>query len=285
MKALSNQPNKGLALIAVLWLVAAMGLIITGVVKSVCTETISSGQQRQTLQAQVRADAILVLALQNLFGQVPQARKSLQVGNFNFDGQELTVKVSSLNGLVDINNAPPILLAELYKVAGGLDTNAAQSLAQATVEVRNIQNAKGLRPGFDAPEDLFRVPGMTYDRYAMIRGLVTADLKDGSGRVNPMAAPLPVLGVLAGGDLAKATAFAANRGSGQIGMDGTFFRPDFIENNVSSSTRLQTTTPLPGGGFMTRIWDIYGTPDPRTGLPWRILGKSSTFSQTAPADN
>ena len=285
MKALSNQPNKGLALIAVLWLVAAMGLIITGVVKSVRTETISSGQQRQTLQAQVRADAILVLALQNLFGQVPQARKSLQVGNFNFDGQELTVKVSSLNGLVDINNAPPILLAELYKVAGGLDTNAAQSLAQATVEVRNIQNAKGLRPGFDAPEDLFRVPGMTYDRYAMIRGLVTADLKDGSGRVNPMAAPLPVLGVLAGGDLAKATAFAANRGSGQIGMDGTFFRPDFIENNVSSSTRLQTTTPLPGGGFMTRIWDIYGTPDPRTGLPWRILGKSSTFSQMAPADN
>jgi general secretion pathway protein K len=285
MKALSNQPNKGLALIAVLWLVAAMGLIITGVVKSVRTETISSGQQRQTLQAQVRADAILVLALQNLFGQVPQARKSLQVGNFNFDGQELTVKVSSLNGLVDINNAPPILLAELYKVAGGLDTNAAQSLAQATVEVRNIQNAKGLRPGFDAPEDLFRVPGMTYDRYAMIRGLVTADLKDGSGRVNPMAAPLPVLGVLAGGDLAKAAAFAANRGSGQVGMDGTFFRPDFIENNVSSSTRLQTTTPLPGGGFMTRIWDIYGTPDPRTGLPWRILGKSSTFSQTAPADN
>ena len=170
-------------------------------------------------------------------------------------------------------------------MAGGLDTNAAQSLAQATVEVRNIQNAKGLRPGFDAPEDLFRVPGMTYDRYAMIRGLVTADLKDGSGRVNPMAAPLPVLGVLAGGDLAKAAAFAANRGSGQVGMDGTFFRPDFIENNVSSSTRLQTTTPLPGGGFMTRIWDIYGTPDPRTGLPWRILGKSSTFSQTAPADN
>jgi len=285
MKALSNQPNKGLALIAVLWLVAAMGLIITGVVKSVRTETISSGQQRQTLQAQVRADAILVLALQNLFGQVPQARKSAQVGNFNFDGQELTVKVSSLNGLVDINNAPPILLAELYKVAGGLDTNAAQSLAQATVEARNIQNAKGLRPGFDAPEDLFRVPGMTYDRYAMIRGLVTADLKDGSGRVNPMAAPLPVLGVLAGGDLAKAAAFAANRGSGQVGMDGTFFRPDFIENNVSSSTRLQTTIPLPGGGFMTRTWDIYGTPDPRTGLPWRILGRSSTFSQTAPADN
>lgn len=285
MKPKDPKNNKGLALIAVLWLVAAMGLIITGVVKSVRTETSTSGQQRQIIQAQVHADASLLLALQSLHAQPPEARKAMQTGNFSFAGQDHSVKVTTLNGLIDINNAQAPLMAELYRVMGDLNSDAAQGLAQATLQVRNLQSAKGLRAGFDAPEDLLMVPGMTYNLYAMIRGLLTADIKDGNGRVNPLASPTPVLQVLAGGDLAKAMAYAANRATSPVGMDGTSFKPEFIANSVSSSVRLHTTTALPGGGYMTRIWDVNGTTDTRTGLPWRILGKSTTLSQTAPTDN
>lgn len=287
MKPKNPNSTRGLALIAVLWLVAAMGLIISGVVKSVRSETSTSGQQRQAFQAQVLTDAALLLALQSFHNQSPQARQAAQVGNFNFAGKEYAVKVSTLNGLIDINNAQAQLLAELYRVIGGWNKDVAQALAQSTLQTRNLQNLKGLKTVFDASEDLLIVPGMTYDLYDKIRDLVTADIRSGSGsgRVNPMAAPKSVLQVLVGGDPAKAAGLSTNRAAGANGMDGSFFNPDFIENSISRSFRLQTSVALPGGAYMTRIWDINSTTDPRTGLPWRILGKSTTLSQTAPTDN
>ena len=284
MKPNRSHPHlsRGMALIAVLWMVAAMGLIVTGVVKAVRTETSSSGQQRQTLQAQSQADALILLALQSLYFQPDPVTRPSQSANFEFAGQSHAVQVSTLNGLIDINNAPPELLAQLYAVAGGLTNSAAQALAQSTVKTREIANAKAVQAKFDAPEDLLRVPGMTYDLYAMIRALLTADLKDGSGRVNPLAAPVSVLQVLTGGDAAKAAALYANRNTPLTGMDTTAFNPAHIENSLSTSLRLQVEMPINAHGLsLVRVWDVFGMEDPRTGLPWRILGKSHTLTKTS----
>lgn len=275
--------SQGLALIAVLWLVAAMGLIITGVVQSVKTETRSSGHQRQNLQALAQADAVLLLALQNLYFQGTPQRQATQSASFVFAGQTTLVERNALNGLIDINNAPLPLLAQLYAVAGGLPNDAAQALAQATVQAREVTNAKGVRSKFDAPEDLLQVPGITYDLYAKMPGLVTADLKDGSGRVNPVAAPVSVLQVLTGGDVNRAAALYANRNVPLTGMDTTVLNPAFIDNSISSSFRLQAWVPVTNGASLVRIWDIMDIQDTRTGLPWRVLGKSHTLS--TPASN
>jgi general secretion pathway protein K len=275
--------SQGLALIAVLWLVAAMGLIITGVVKSVKTETRSSGQQRQSLQAQSQADAVLLLALQNLYFQDNPLSKATQSASFVFAGQAIQVELNALNGLIDINNAPGPLLAQLYAVAGGLPNDAAQALAQATVQTRETPSVKGLQAKFDAPEDLLQVPGFTYDLYAKMRDLVTADLKDGSGRVNPMAAPVSVLQVLTGGDAGRAAALYANRNVPLTGMDTTVLNPAFIDSSISSSLRLQALVPTGNGASLVRTWDVLSVQDRRTGLPWRVLGKSLTLS--TPASN
>ena len=274
--------SQGLALIAVLWLVAAMGLIITGVVKSVKTETRSSGQQRQSLQAQTQGDAVLLLALQSLYFQDPPLRQATQTASFVFAGQATQVEVNALNGLIDINNAPDPLLAQLYAVAGGLPNDAAQALAQATVQTRKTTNAKGFQAKFDAPEDLLQVPGFTYDLYAKMRDLVTADLKGGSGRVNPMAAPQSVLQVLTGGDTGRAAALYANRNVPLTGMDTTVLNPAFIDSSISSSLRLQAFVPMGNGASLVRTWDVLSVQDRRTGLPWRVLGKSLTLSSSAP---
>ena len=45
----------------------------------------------------------------------------------------------------------------------------------------------------------------------MLKKLVTANLKEGGGRVNPSAAPVEVLQVLMGGDPARAASLAARR--------------------------------------------------------------------------
>jgi general secretion pathway protein K len=273
--------SQGLALIAVLWLVAAMGLIITGVVKSVKTETRSSGQQRQSLQAQTRADAVLLLALQNLYFQDNPLRQATQSASFVFAGQAIQVELNALNGLIDINNAPAPLLAQLYAVAAGLPNDTAQVLAQATVQTRETSNAKGIQAKFDATEDLLQVPGLTYDLYAKIRDLVTADLKGGSGRVNPMAAPVSVLQVLTGGDTGRAAALYANRNVPLTGMDTTFLNPAFIDSSISSSLRLQAFVPMGNGISLVRSWDVLSMQDRRTGLPWRVLAKSLTLSTSA----
>lgn len=277
--------SSGLALIAVLWLVAAMGLIITGVVKSVKTETISSGQQRQFFQAKTQADALILLALQNLFFQPDPFGQANQSARYVFAGQTLNVQISPLNGLIDINNAPPELLTQLYAVASGLPKQTAQALSQATIQTRETTNSQGLQAKFDASEDLLQVPGMTYDHYVNIKKLVTADLKDGSGRINPLAAPLGVLTVLTGGDAVAAAVLYDNRNVPLTGMDTTALNPAFIETRVSNSIRLSVNMPMTNGGTLARNWDVLGIQDQRTGLPWRVLGKNHSLHHNSTAEN
>ena len=152
MKALQTT-QRGVALLAVLWLVAAMGLIITGIVKSVRGEIRTIGLQRQAVVANARADAAILLALQNLQSQGKEPGAPIQAISVAFEDLTSRVSVIPLNGRIDLNNAPVVLLADMYRYAGGLPADAAQALAQATVELRQVKTAKGNVQGFDASEE------------------------------------------------------------------------------------------------------------------------------------
>ena len=274
--------QRGVALIAVLWLVAAMSLIITGIVQSVRSEIRTVGVQRQAVIANALADAGILLALQNLQMQQKEPGAAIQLIPVQFEGLNAQVSVQPQNGLIDINNAAPLLLADLYRHAGGLNADAAQAMAQATVESRQFKNEKGLAQGFEAIEDLLRVPKMTYDLYVKVAGLVTADLKDGSGRVNALAAPAGVLQVLTGGDVARAASLAARRTADLNVMDTSFLKPEHIEMAPSRTLRLQVQVNLADGAAAQRAWLVYWGTDPRSGLPWRVLGTQQSM-QRAPA--
>lgn len=267
----------GVALIAVLWMVAAMGLIITGIVQSVRSEVRTAGLQRQTVVASALGDAAILLALQKLQAQRQEPGNAIQHIPVQFGGLASNVSVQPLNGLIDINNAPPLLLAEMYRHAGGLPPAAAQAMAQATVDTRQAKSAKGAVQGFDAIEDLMRVPTMTYVLYAKIIPLITADLKDGSGRVNALAAPLGVLQVLAGGDVARAAILAGQRDADPMVMDTSFLNPGLIEMASSRSLQFLVQVALPGGGSLQKAWNVYWDTDPRSGLPWRVLGTQQSL--------
>ena len=264
---------RGMALIAVLWLVAAMSLIISGVVRSVRVDAQAVGLQRQLLRASVVGDAALLLAMQNLHADpkgLPKGQKNL---SFDFGGQSYPVRITPLNGLVDLNNAPVALLAGLYQYAGGADPATAQTLAQDTLVTRQRINRKGLPWGFAAADDLLLVPGISYDLYAKVAPLVTAVIKNGSGRVNPLAAPLGVLEALAAGNTTRANQFMAQRDATDFLLDGTFFKPELIDMAVSKSLRFEVSVELPDGSRLQRAWQVYWDTDPRTNLPWRVLGK------------
>lgn len=263
--------QRGVALIAVLWLVAAMGIIVTGVVQAVKGELRTVGLQRQAVVANARADAAILLALQQLHIQQKEPGPAMQTMVVQFEKQDSAVTVTPLNGRIDINHAPVALLVGMYRHAGGLSADAAQALAQATLDTRQTKTAKGQAQGFDASEDLLQVPGVTYDLYAKLADLVTADIKQGSGRVNPLAAPVGVLQILTGGDVARATALLASRDANPSGMDTTFFQTEHIEMASSRSLRLQVQINLPDAQSVQRAWHVSWAADPRSGLPWRVM--------------
>ncbi|MDP2000893.1 MAG: type II secretion system protein GspK, partial [Rhodoferax sp.] len=240
-----------------------------------------AGQQRQVVVASALADAAILLALQNLHALRKEPLSTLQLIPVQFQGKVAQVTVQPLNAFIDINNAPLLLLADMYRYAGGLNAEAAQIMAQATINTRQTKSVKGALQGFDAVEDLLKVPTMTYDLYAKIIGLVTSDLKEGSGRINALAAPLEVLQVLTSGDVARAAAMSAQRSANPNIMDTSFLKPELIEMVSSRSLRVQVETELPSGGSLRKVWHVYWDTDPRSGLPWRVLGSQQSLQ---PAD-
>lgn len=271
----SHRSLDGIALIAVMWLVAAMSIIAAGIVHSVRGEIRAVTLQRQAIGAIAHADAAILLVLQNLLGQSKATINATQVVEVEFEGARYGVRVDSLNGRIDINSAPLSLLVDMYTHAGHVDPQTARVLAQATIDTRSAKNSKGERRNFEAIEDLLDVPQMTYELYARLASLITVDIIGGSGRVNPKAAPLGVLVVLAGGNIARAGDFAAQRESSQNLMDTSFFNPSYIDALVSSSLRFEVSVGLVDGRSLTRIWHVYGGPDPRSALPWRVLFKQN----------
>lgn len=261
----------GVVLVAVLWLVAAISLVTVGIVQSVRGEVRAVGLARQAVAAAALADAAILLALQGRHAQQQEPRSVMQTLPVQFEGVQYDVVIQPLNGLLDINHAPLELLADFYRHVGGLDPTAAQALAQATVQTRQRKNAKGSAQGFDSTEDLLSVSQMTYGLYAKLSPLVTADLKEGSGRINPMAAPAALLAVLAGGDVARANDLAAKRDLNPNQMDASFLKPDYSETTPSKNLHIQVRANLPDGGAVEKVWSVFWGGDPRSQLPWRVL--------------
>ena len=258
--------QQGVVLIAVLWIVMALSIIVTGLSRSVRDEAKMLSMARQGAQASALGDAAIQLVLQQMAVDAKPVDRMTTV-QVPYQGRQMDVQVMPLNGLVDLNSAKTPLLARLLTVAGGLPESAAEPLAQAIVDYREQRTAQGASRRFEASEDLMRVPGVNYDLYARLSGLVTADIRSG-GAVNPLAAPPAVLQVLAGGNAQLAQQIDSQRQSGQAGVDMTGLDATFIGSGTVRRYRLQARVPVADGGsfLVTRYVDI--NPRSRDGLPW-----------------
>ncbi len=263
------QSQTGMALIAVLWMVAALSVMVAGIVHVVRNEIRLVSGAREAVQASAWGDAAIHLVLQDMQAQTERKSRLSEV-RVTYREQEISVQILPLNGLIDINQAEPALLASLFVVAAGKAPDAAQALAQAVVESRSRTDGSGRADGFEANEDLLRVPGLDYASYARIAGLVTAD-KPAGARVNPYSAPEAVLLVLAGGDAAQARRLAADRDAGVVGMDTTTLAADAIDHASTQRFRLQARVPLPSGQALLVARSVDFGDGAQDGLPWRTF--------------
>ena len=270
-KPASRAKPEGMALIAVLWIVAALSIMISGVQTSVRGEIRIVGAGRQALEAVALGEAAMYMALQDLAVSKERSARRL-VREYSYAGRSMQVELIPLNGLIDLNKAPQELLAALYALAGPMSSQQAAVLADETVQYRLQRDPQGREVGFESVQDLLSVPGVDYNLYARLSALVTADLQ-GSGRVNPLAAPIEVLAVLASGDNSRATAIFDRQtaAAGPADIDATGLNGQWVGFSATTRYRVQVRVPtLDGGGVMV-VRHVDTRPDRFTGMPWRIF--------------
>lgn len=256
-----------MVLIAVLWIVAALSIIVTGMVRSTRNELRIVSGTRQALVADAIGEAAIQLVLQELLSQAERPTR-LEKRVVVFQGAQVQVEQMPINGLIDINNASEALLAAMYRVAGGTET--AEVLAADTVRVRSEKSANGRAQEFEAIEDLLRVPGVDYALYARLSSLITAGAR-GSGKVNPLAAPEAVLHVLTAGNFERAAAIAGQRDAGFSGIDMTAIDSQFLETSPAQRFVMHARVPVSGGASMIIRRDVDLTGGRQEGLPWRFF--------------
>lgn len=266
---------RGVTLIIVLWTVAALSVLVLGLVHAQRSELRLAGAAR----ALVFETALGQAAIQRLI----QAQRSgadapsrLQRLSVSHGGREIEVERMPLTGLIDLNAAGQALLVALLREAGNLDERAANALAAGLLALREQRLPDGSNRRLQAVEELLALPGVDYGLLARIAPLVTID-SAGSGRVNALAAPYEVLLVLARGRADVARRVADERDAGSPGVDTTRLEAEFIDATVSS--RFRYTAHVPGADgvrvAVQRDVDLQPAPEEasegRERAPWRIL--------------
>lgn len=274
-----GRPPRGVALVVVLWVVAALTVLVSGLVAAQRSELRSAGSERGRLQAMAAGAAAMAVALQSMQGSTaPPGR--LQRQGVRIDERDIVVEIVPLTGLVDLNLAPqPLLVAVLRDLGGRVD---AEVLAAALVARRQIPAASpGGAPNLSAGalfsvEQLLALPGVDPDLVARIRPFVTTG-SGGSGKVNPLAAPIEVLKLLTRGDEALALRFGAERDSATAMIDTTRLEGSLIDTSTSSRLRLTALVPSDDGVWHAVRRDVEVGRSAAPGMaPWRVLDQAVT---------
>lgn len=271
-----------MALVAVLLVVAALSVLVTGVVQGQRAELRLAGVARSTLLGEAAGQAAIHLVLQRMTAGADRTSRLTRVA-VNYDHRDMVVEVMPLTGLVDLNQAPGPLLTAFLTTVGGAEPGLARTIADALVARRQAAGAQAGPPApLTSPEELLSLPGADYDLFARIAGLVTTDSR-GGGRINPLAAPLEVLSFLAMENAALARRIAADRDAGVVAIDTTRLEGAFIDATVSSRYRFTAHVPLPDGSHVKVTRDIDIASEPSAAAPWQTLRSTARWVAAARA--
>ena len=264
----------GVALLAVLWLVAALSVMLIGMQHAVRGEIRIASQLRNGVVGNGIADAAIRLTLQGLASEKNKSIKSPQTKTVLVFGNEVKVEVIPLNGYVDLNSAPLSLLADAFEYAGGVSKETAQRLAANAVDARNRKSVDGTPARFHAVEDLLLLAGVDYPVYAKMKSCLTAEIV-GSGRINPLAASVATLVILAKGDLARAQQLFASSLSNPDAMDTTSLAATHMDIAPTTYLTIRATTLMQDKTGLERTWRV-DVSSSAYGLPWRVLSVDQT---------
>lgn len=208
-------PQRGIALVVVLWVVALLGLMAVSQTAAVRTETRVVGNELEAATARAGAFAGLQLAMAELARPLSERgwHPDGTLYSVTYGALELQVALSDEAGKVDLNAAPAPLLDALL-AAGGVAEDERPAAVDAILDWRDRDDlprvhgaeAEAYRQAgrdyaprngaFQSLEELVLVLGFDAQRYHALREGIT--IYSGNGGVNPSLAPPVVLQALAG---------------------------------------------------------------------------------------
>lgn len=181
-RATTPHHQKGVALIAVIWVMALLSLIAASFTLQTRTQINLARNAVDNAEARAHADAGINLAILELLNA--NAETSLPLNGTpverTYKGSRLTLRVQDESGLIDINKARPQLLSALF-ISAGLNRDEAETLADAVADYRDTDSLKRLKGAED--EDYHRAgralgaadkPFATVDELRRVLGMTEA---------------------------------------------------------------------------------------------------------------
>lgn len=284
---------RGVALVAVLWIVSALALAAASLAAAMRTDLRLLQRLASEAQAAALGDAAIRLAAFELLASAQPGGEVLS-GEFHLGGRRVRYDAWPATGFVNLNTAPETLLRDLLVHAGGLAPASATHLARRIVAWRTpepaaadeaAEEAPGAgvagprrRTFFAVPEDLLQVPGVDLELFAGIRSSVSVH-GSRSGGVDALVARPEVLAVLARGDEALAHRIASARaGEGRL-MEVAGLEPTHLGDGAQGSTfRIEARVSDEDGPELLRAhWIALGAHDR---LPWRTIAVEPVVAAT-----
>lgn len=218
-----------MALVLVLWMLMLLTLIANGVAMTARSEAQIAGNLVAAARAEAAADAAIHRAIAELTvpagvpGRWPSDGRE---NRWSFDGIDIRVRISDESAKVDLNYAPPALLASLLRAVGVAPAEA-DAIADAILDWRDpddFRQARGAEQGdyaaagknygpanalFVSVDELRLVVGVTEAIFRAVSPYVT--IFSHSGTVNATAARRPVLLAIPGASPALVDAYIDQR--------------------------------------------------------------------------
>jgi general secretion pathway protein K len=222
--------ERGIALLMVLWVLLLLALLAAIFGANARTEVHLARNLVENAQAEALADAGVYRAITGLTMEPQEGgfRGDGRVYTWHATGGEVRFSIRDEGGKIDLNQAPPILLRELF-IAVGVDPRLSMDLAEAIIDFRD-EDEKGRNGAerreyesagpshgpknepFQLVDELIYVLGMTPDLYRRVAPLLT--VRGQEERPHPYTAPLEVR-------TAMIAAQASRTRSGRAGGRGT----------------------------------------------------------------
>jgi general secretion pathway protein K len=226
--------QRGIALISVLWITTLLAVIAASFTSSARTEGQLARNMVENAKAEALADGAVHRAVLGILEPEPERawRTDGRVYRLDYGDGAVVVRIFDEDGKVDLNAAPPELLAGLFRLLG-LEEEQAQTLAERIVDFRDeddeaeangaedpdYESAGRADGAIDRPLvseiELLGVLGMSEALYRRLRPFVT--VYSGAEGIDPTRASLDVLQAVPGMTPEIAEALRA------IGPDGDPF--------------------------------------------------------------
>ncbi len=244
--------QRGVALAIVVWFLAAMSLLVSGIVFQAKVDTRMAQLHIARAKAIASGDGAIQLFLAELVAASNNDRgaRAALTREYVVGDRTVLVEVVPSAGLVNLQAASSKILAGLFHIRGQLDKGAAKTLADNVIKLRS--GGSGIAR-LSAIEDLLRVDGVNRTLFDRLRDLVAVGGGRGGQSVDWAFAPAPLREVLTAVDAGGVNKGARGSSAAQLG----------------GSLRLDAYVQDGGQTWLRRRWVRMGAGESGS-LPWHF---------------